>query len=168
MAHESFENPDVARLMNERFINIKVDRQERPDIDDIYQKVVQMTGQGGGWPLTVFMTPQGEPFFGGTYFPPQDHYGRPGFVRLIMGLSEAWTNRRDEIRGKIDQFLKSYRVLEERLRGGELPDGEDVPAEAARFFAENTDRVHGGLGGRAQVPESILLRPGPQDLPSYP
>ncbi len=152
MAHESFENPDVARLMNERFINIKVDRQERPDIDDIYQKVVQMTGQGGGWPLTVFMTPQGEPFFGGTYFPPQDHYGRPGFVRLIMGLSEAWTNRRDEIRGKIDQFLKGYRVLEERLRGGELPDGEDVPAEAARFFAENTDRVHGGLGCAPKFP----------------
>ena len=81
MAHESFENPDIARLMNERFINIKVDRQERPDLDDIYQKVVQMTGQGGGWPLTVFVTPQGEPFFGGTYFPPEERYGRPGLRR---------------------------------------------------------------------------------------
>ena len=78
MAHESFENPAIARLMNERFINIKVDRQERPDLDDIYQKVVQMKGQAGGWPLTVFMTPQREPFFGGTYFPPEERYGRPG------------------------------------------------------------------------------------------
>ena len=81
MAHESFENPDIARLMNEHFINIKVDRQERPDLDDIYQKVVQMMGQGGGWPLTVFVTPQGEPFFGGTYFPPEERYGRPGLRR---------------------------------------------------------------------------------------
>jgi uncharacterized protein YyaL (SSP411 family) len=75
MANESFENPDVARIMNERFVNIKVDRQERPDIDDVYQKVTQMMGQGGGWPLTVFMTPRGEPFFGGTYFPVRDGPG---------------------------------------------------------------------------------------------
>ena len=89
MAHESFENPDIARLMNERFINIKVDRQERPDLDDIYQKVVQMTGQGGGWPLTVFVTPQGEPFFGGTYFPPEERYGRPGLRRSCWAVFVA-------------------------------------------------------------------------------
>jgi len=115
MAHESFENPDIARLINERFINVKVDRQERPGVDDIYQKVVQMMGQGGGWPLTVFMTPQGEPFFGGTYFPPQDRYGRPGFVRFLLGLSEAWKNNRNELRENVDQFLRGYHVLEERL-----------------------------------------------------
>ena len=86
MAHESFENLDIARLMNERFINIKVDRQERPDLDDIYQKVVQMTGQGGGWPLTVFVTPQGEPFFGGTYFLPEQRYGRPGLRRSCWAV----------------------------------------------------------------------------------
>ncbi|WP_019690260.1 thioredoxin domain-containing protein [Pseudomonas fluorescens] len=94
MAHESFENPETARLMNERFINIKVDRQERPDLDDIYQHVVQMMGQGGGWPLTVFLTAQREPFFGGTYFPPDDGYGRPGFSQLLLGLSDAWQNNR--------------------------------------------------------------------------
>ena len=152
MAHESFENPEVARLMNERFVNIKVDRQERPDVDDIYQKVVQMMRQGGGWPLTVFMTPAGEPFFGGTYFPPEDRYGRPGFVRLLRGLSETWTTKRDELRGNIDQFLKGYQVLDDRLLGGELPVGEDVPAEAARSFAENTDPRHGGLGGAPKFP----------------
>jgi len=152
MAHESFENPRVARLMNERFINVKVDRQERPDVDDIYQKVVQMMGQGGGWPLTVFMTPQGEPFFGGTYFPPEDRYGRPGFVRLVLGLGETWKHKRDELRGNIDQFMKGYQVLDERFLEGELPAGEDVPAEAARFFAENTDPRHGGLGGAPKFP----------------
>ena len=155
MAHESFENPDVARLMNERFINIKVDRQERPDVDDIYQKVVQMIGQGGGWPLTVFMTPQGEPFFGGTYFPPEDRYGRPGFVQLLLGLSEAWKHHRGELREDIERFLKGYRVLDERLLGGAVSKGEDVPAEAARSFAENTDRVHGGLGGAPKFPNPV-------------
>ncbi len=152
MAHESFENPDIAHLMNERFINIKVDRQERPDVDDVYQKVVQMMGQGGGWPLTVFMTPQGEPFFGGTYFPPEDRYGRPGFVQVLHGLSEAWKNNRSELRENVEQFLEGYQVLEERVLEGEIPKGADGPAEAARFFAENTDRVHGGLGGAPKFP----------------
>ena len=152
MAHESFENPYVARLMNEHFVNIKVDRQERPDIDDIYQKVVQMMRQGGGWPLTVFMTPAGEPFFGGTYFPPEDRYGRPGFVGLLLSLSETWKTKRNELRGNIDQFLKGYQLLDERLLGGELPVGEDIPAEAARFFADKTDPSHGGLGSAPKFP----------------
>ena len=146
MAHESFENPAIARLMNERFINIKVDRQERPDLDDIYQKVVQMKGQGGGWPLTVFVTPQGEPFFGGTYFPPDERYGRPGFSQVLLGLSEAWKERRPELLTQVEQVLKGYRVLEERLVGAEAVTGRDVPAEAARAFAANTDPVHGGFG----------------------
>jgi len=152
MAHESFENPEVARLMNERFVNIKVDRQERPDVDDIYQKVVQMMRQGGGWPLTVFMTPAGEPFFGGTYFPPEDRYGRPGFVRLLRGLSETWTNKRDDLRGNIDQFLRGYQALDDHLVAGELPVGVDVPAEAARSFAKSTDPRHGGLGRAPKFP----------------
>jgi uncharacterized protein YyaL (SSP411 family) len=151
MAHESFENPEIARLMNEWFINIKVDRQERPDVDDVYQKVVQVMGQGGGWPLTVLMTPQGEPFFGGTYFPPQDHYGRPGFQRVLVGLSEVWRNDRDALRDHVEQFLRGYQTLETHLLGGQGPVGKDVPA-AARFFAENTDPVHGGLGGAPKFP----------------
>ena len=152
MAHESFENPATARLMNEHLINIKVDRQERPDIDNVYQKVVQMMGQGGGWPLTVFMTPQGEPFFGGTYFPPQDHYGRPGFVRVLLGLSDAWKNRRQQLREQIEQFLHGYQLLEQRFAGGEVSPDVDVPAEAARSFAENTDPRHGGLSGAPKFP----------------
>ena len=152
MAHESFENPDVARLMNERFVNIKVDRQERPDVDEIYQKVVQMMRQSGGWPLTIFMTPAGEPFFGGTYFPPEDRHGRPGFAQLLLGLSETWTTRRDELRGDIEQFLRGYEALEGRLAAGGVTAADDVPLAAARLFAENTDPRHGGLGGAPKFP----------------
>ena len=97
MERESFENPDIARVMNERFVNIKVDREERPDLDQIYMNAVQaMTGHGG-WPMSVFLTPTLEPFFGGTYFPPADSRGMPGFPRLLLGVHRAWEERRDEI-----------------------------------------------------------------------
>jgi uncharacterized protein YyaL (SSP411 family) len=139
MAHESFENPEIAHLMNERFINIKVDRQERPDLDDIYQKVVQMQGQGGGWPLTVFITPQGNPFFGGTYFPPKDRYGRPGFLRILLELSDAWQNHRLELEKNIQQFLYGYQILEKQLLQAKLLTNDDeIPAKAAQLFFEKT------------------------------
>jgi len=108
MAHESFEDPQLARLMNERFVNIKVDRQERPDVDEVYQKVVQMMGQSGGWPLTVFLTPDREPFFAGTYFPPKDSYGRPGFTRLIVALSDAWNKQDPNLRLYVVQFWRGF------------------------------------------------------------
>ena len=90
MAHESFENDDVAKIMNENFINIKVDREERPDLDDIYQKVCQMSTGQGGWPLSVFLTPEQRPFYVGTYFPVLDSYGRPGFGSLCRQLAQSW------------------------------------------------------------------------------
>ena len=152
MAHESFENPQIARLMNERFINIKVDRQERPDLDDIYQKTVQMMGQGGGWPLTVFLTPQREPFFGGTYFPPQESYGRAGFPQLLRGLSDAWQNNRAALEQNVAQFLQGYRAIDTQMLEGDTPLEQDQPAAAARLFARNTDPVHGGLGNAPKFP----------------
>ncbi|MCU1748052.1 thioredoxin domain-containing protein [Pseudomonas sp. 6D_7.1_Bac1] len=152
MAHESFENPQIARLMNERFINIKVDRQERPDLDEIYQKVVQMMGQGGGWPLTVFLTAQREPFFGGTYFPPQEGYGRPGFTQLLLGLSDAWQNNRATLQLNVEQFLQGYRTIEASTLEGDTPLEQDQPTVAARLFARNTDPVHGGLGNAPKFP----------------
>src|SRR6516225_5499341 len=95
MERESFENPDIAAVMNEHFVNIKVDREERPDLDQIYMSAVQaMTGHGG-WPMSVFLTPDLEPFFGGTYFPPDDRYGRPSFKRLLLALADAWRERRE-------------------------------------------------------------------------
>ncbi len=152
MAHECFEDPIIARAMNDRFINIKVDRQERPDLDEVYQKVVQMMRQGGGWPLTVFLTPAGEPFFGGTYFPPDDRFGRPGFPRVLVALSEAWRDRREELRGTVDQFLEGYARLADRFSELDGPPGADLAAAAARSFAENTDPAYGGLGRAPKFP----------------
>src|SRR5690349_4205500 len=97
MEHESFENEDIARILNEHFVSIKVDREERPDLDQIYMASVQMLTGQGGWPMSVFLTPDLRPFFGGTYFPPEDKYGRRGFRSLLLLLAEAWQNRRDEI-----------------------------------------------------------------------
>jgi len=154
MAHESFENPRIAELMNERFISIKVDRQERPDIDDIYQKVPQMMGQGGGWPLTVFLTPQGEPFFGGTYFPPDDRYGRPGFARVLLSLSEAWAHRRQEVRDTVGQFQQGFHQIVQAHLSREGAEVEDMPAQTARALARNTDPVHGGLRGAPKFPNA--------------
>lgn len=152
MAHESFEDPRVARFLNERFVNIKVDRQERPDVDDVYQKVVQMMGQSGGWPLTVFLSPQGEPFFGGTYFPPRDGYGRPSFARVLENLSMAWRDRRSELKDNIAQFKQGYSILAEREVKAGLGSHDDAPTRAALVFAENTDPQHGGLGGAPKFP----------------
>ncbi|PYN22500.1 MAG: thioredoxin domain-containing protein, partial [Candidatus Rokuibacteriota bacterium] len=97
MERESFENPDTAAVMNRHFVNVKVDREERPDVDHIYMQAVQsMTGQGG-WPMTVFLAPDGTPFYGGTYFPPSDRHGLPGFPRLLQALAEAWATRRADV-----------------------------------------------------------------------
>ena len=98
MEHESFENDDIARVLNEHFVSIKVDREERPDLDQIYMMAVQRMNQGqGGWPMSVFLTPQLQPFYGGTYYPPDDRYGRPGFRRLLLLLADAWKERRADI-----------------------------------------------------------------------
>jgi uncharacterized protein YyaL (SSP411 family) len=155
MAHESFANPEIARLMNQYFINIKVDRQERPDLDELYQGALQMLGQGGGWPLTVFLTPQGEPFFAGTYFPPADGYGRPGFARVLRELGEAWQQQPAALRQQAGQFLQGYQTLEARLLAGQAPAQEDLPAVAARLFAAHSDPQYGGLGQAPKFPNPL-------------
>src|SRR5579875_2956918 len=117
MEHESFEDPEIAALMNEHFINIKVDREERPDLDQIYMTAVQaMTGHGG-WPMSVFLTPDLQPFFGGTYFPPADARGMAGFPRVLMSVHQAWQERRDEIRRSAAEMTEQLRVY------GALPKG---------------------------------------------
>jgi uncharacterized protein YyaL (SSP411 family) len=157
MAHESFEDPQTARLLNERFVNVKVDRQERPDVDEVYQKVVQMMGQSGGWPLTVFLTPQGEPFFGGTYFPPQDRYGRPGFRSLAASLSDAWTRQDKDLLSNVEAFKLGFGELDRQaFEGGAVQPG-DLPRMAARALADHTDRVHGGLNGAPKFPNPSCL-----------
>src|SRR5580693_5883238 len=101
MAHESFENPEIAALMNEHFISIKVDREERPDLDAIYMNALAASGEQGGWPLTMFLTPDGEPFWGGTYFPPEPRWGRPGFPQILHAVADTYHSKRDQIASNV-------------------------------------------------------------------
>src|SRR5206468_8843119 len=118
MEHESFENPETAAIMNKDFVNIKVDREERPDLDHIYMASVQMMTRHGGWPMSVFLTPDLEPFYGGTYFPPEDrHYSAeqvmPGFPRILQGIAEAWNNRRGEVSRSAGQLAGALAQMNE-------------------------------------------------------
>ncbi|NRD59719.1 thioredoxin domain-containing protein, partial [Corallococcus exiguus] len=163
MAHESFEHPDIARLMNEGFINIKVDREERPDLDQIYQGVVQLMGQGGGWPLTVFLTPDLRPFYGGTYFPPSDRYGRPGFPRLLTALRDAWENKADEIEEQARRFQEGLGELSTHGLDAAPAhlSAEDIVA-MGQSMLKRMDPVNGGFGGAPKFPNpmnvALLLR----------
>ena len=110
MERESFEDPAVAAYLNEHFVSIKVDREERPDLDQIYMTAVQLLTKQGGWPMSMFLTPSLKPFYGGTYFPPQDAYGRPSFRRLLESLAEAWKTRRAEVDGSADNITEHVRL----------------------------------------------------------
>ncbi len=156
MEHESFENEKIARLMNEHFINIKVDREERPDLDAIYMNFVQMTTGSGGWPMTVFLTADLVPFFGGTYFPPDDQHGRPGFARLLESLARVWTTRRAELEKDRDRIIQSLQQAAQL----DLPEGsvdETVPDQAYRNLLQRFDSRHGGFGGAPKFPNSMAL-----------
>ncbi|MEI8309955.1 MAG: thioredoxin domain-containing protein, partial [Verrucomicrobiota bacterium] len=109
MAHESFENPETAALMNRAFVNIKVDREERPDVDRVYMAFVQATSGGGGWPMSVWLTPEGNPFFGGTYFPPEDRYGRAGFPRIVEQIEKLWSEDRGQIESEAGRVIGELR-----------------------------------------------------------
>jgi hypothetical protein len=163
MAHESFEDATIAGLMNEWFINVKVDREERPDVDQIYQGVVQLMGQGGGWPLTVFLTPELLPFYGGTYFPPRDKYGRPGFPKVLEALHNAWVTKRDEVLRQSEEFreglgeLASYGL--DAVPAALKP--EDIVAMGEAML-RRVDGVNGGFGGAPKFPNpmnvALMLR----------
>jgi uncharacterized protein len=163
MAHESFEDAETARLMNAHFINVKVDREERPDLDQLYQGVVQLMGRGGGWPLTVFLTPGLEPFYGGTYFPPADRHGLPGFSKLLLTLAEAFRTRPEEVRAQAEQFTAGLRHLS---TWGLQASPEDVTKEDVRTAgveqARELDAELGGFGLAPKFPSpmnvALLLR----------
>jgi uncharacterized protein YyaL (SSP411 family) len=162
MAHESFEDPDTAALMNRLFVNIKVDREERPDIDKIYQTAHQLLAQRtGGWPLTVFLTPDDcKPFFAGTYFPKERRHGLPAFSELLQGVERAYREQREAIRQQNDSLMQALAELEPK-GGGEIPDA--APLEGARRqLAGSFDREHGGFGKAPKFPHptnmELLLR----------
>lgn len=164
MAHESFEDPEIARVMNEKFINIKVDREERPDIDAIYQKVVQLMQQGGGWPLTVFLLPDQRPFYGGTYFPATPMYGRPSFPQLLHALWDLWTTRRGDLEAQAEQFVAGMREIEAAAEesSAALPAdaalaGRAALAGSARRLLARVDTQWGGFGRQPKFPNETAL-----------
>jgi uncharacterized protein YyaL (SSP411 family) len=154
MEHESFENPDIARLMNESFVNIKVDREERPDVDAIYMQAVQsMTGHGG-WPMTVFLTPAGVPFYGGTYFPPADRHGLPGFPRVLQAMAEVYREQPDKVEEAGRQLMTQLRQGEQLRAGADLL-GPRVLDDAFRGLRADFDARHGGLGRAPKFPQPM-------------
>ncbi len=158
MEHESFEDEATAKMMNENFVNIKVDREERTDLDEIYMKAVQMMTGHGGWPMTVFLTPELKPFFGGTYFPPQDRHGLPGFKKLLMGLTEAWNSQREDILKSSEELTSHMRLMDEIAKPEVEPElnlnhielGTD---KLLKIF----DHLWGGFGNAPKFPHSFSL-----------
>jgi uncharacterized protein len=156
MEHESFENEDIARLMNENFVNIKVDREERPDLDQIYMNAVQMMTGQGGWPMTMFLTPEGVPFYGGTYFPPDDRYNMPGFPRILASVAEAFRSQPDQVASTAIAMLGELRRVGLAEQSRELLT-KDFLDSAFRRISANYDRTNGGFGGAPKFPPAMNL-----------
>jgi uncharacterized protein YyaL (SSP411 family) len=158
MAHESFENDQTAALMNAHFVNVKVDREERPDLDSIYMQAVQaMTGQGG-WPMTVFLTPGGEPFYGGTYFPPEDRHGMPSFRRILLSVADAWETKRDEVERSAKAVREMYEAGSRKTEAG---NGAVLPPStldrATKDLYARFEPMMGGFGGAPKFPHTMAL-----------
>jgi hypothetical protein len=156
MEHESFEDDETAALMNERFVSVKVDREERPDVDSLYMDaVVALTGQGG-WPMTVFLTPDGEPFLGGTYYPPEPRHGLPSFQQVLTAVSDAYRDRRGDVSRQASAIVDAVRQSAE-LRPSTDPLSESMLGEATRALERQFDREWGGWGGAPKFPPASTL-----------
>ncbi|HZZ78784.1 MAG TPA: DUF255 domain-containing protein, partial [Gemmataceae bacterium] len=157
MEHESFEDPEVGRILGEHFVSIKVDREERPDLDQIYMTAVQLLTQRGGWPMTVFLTPDLQPFYGGTYFPPTDRYGMPSFKKLITALADAWQNRRAEIAANAVQITTGIQeAMQIAVPTGLLTD--ELLRRAGSLLERAFDSHFGGFGQAPKFPHPMELR----------
>jgi uncharacterized protein YyaL (SSP411 family) len=166
MERESFADPDVASIMNRFFVCVKVDREERPDVDDLYMRAVQLLTGRGGWPMTVFLTPDRQPFHGGTYFPPTDRHGLPAFPRVLEAVARAYRERRSEVLRSAAQLARGIVELDvSAVTSGNLDVG--LPRRSAAALAEHVDDVYGGLGGAPKFPNApafrLLLRRGHLD-----
>src|ERR1700722_12214351 len=186
MAHESFEDTETASQMNSGFVAVKVDREERPDVDAVYMEAVQAMSGRGGWPMTVFLTPDGRPFFAGTYFPDREVHGMPSFRRILAAISQAWASRREEIESQADELSESVRrraSLDDHLVSvstvspvglGPSGQGDGVASIDWRLVSENLidqavaeisarhDARNGGVGGAPKFPQTSLLELGPR------
>jgi uncharacterized protein YyaL (SSP411 family) len=156
MAHESFEDVETARLMNERFVNIKVDREERPDIDGIYMQAVQAMIGHGGWPMTVFLTPEGVPFYAGTYFPRDERHGMPSFKRVLTAVADAYVNRRTDVERTTEQLREFFAATAHPTRSTGTLDSR-LLERAYRGLALGFDAVHGGFGTAPKFPQAMSL-----------
>ncbi|MFI1222595.1 MULTISPECIES: thioredoxin domain-containing protein [unclassified Streptomyces] len=156
MAHESFEDETVAAYLNEHFVPVKVDREERPDVDAVYMEAVQAATGHGGWPMTVFLTPDAEPFYFGTYFPPEPRHGSPSFQQVLEGVTAAWTGRREEVSEVAERIVAD---LEGRslVHGGDGVPGEQEIAQALLGLTREYDEQHGGFGGAPKFPPSMAI-----------
>ncbi|MGJ3238422.1 MAG: thioredoxin domain-containing protein [Anaerolineae bacterium] len=158
MAHESFEHEPTAKIMNEWFVNIKVDREERPDVDDIYMQAVQAMNNGqGGWPMTVFMMPDGKPFFGGTYFPLEARHGMPSFRQVLQAVYDAYVNRREELDTQASDLTKSLDRSALRLPQDDSGLGLSLLDSATQKLLQNVDNQHGGFGRAPKFPNPMNL-----------
>jgi uncharacterized protein YyaL (SSP411 family) len=164
MERESFENEDTAKLMNSLFVSVKVDREERPDLDALYMDAVQALTGSGGWPMTVFLTPDGAPFYAGTYFPPEDRYGMPGFPTVLRRLAYYYSSHRDEVEQQAEAFRDFYRERDQsrlRLPDGVLPSQVSISVEelsqATAHLLDRADTTNGGFGGAPKFPHPMSL-----------
>ena len=168
MAHESFENPAVAAVLNQDFVPIKVDREERPDLDRVYMAYVQQTTGHGGWPMSVWLTPEGKPFFGGTYFPPDDRQGRAGFVTVLRAITRHWAEQRAKILKGADEVV--VRLQQASLGGGQgeglaeltpvtplFEVAEQAFEQGYHYFKEAHDGLWGGFGGAPKFPRASVI-----------
>ncbi|MFG2886078.1 thioredoxin domain-containing protein [Streptomyces sp. NPDC048297] len=156
MAHESFEDQVTADYLNEHFISVKVDREERPDVDAVYMEAVQAATGQGGWPMTVFLTPEAEPFYFGTYFPPEPRHGMPSFRQVLEGVRQAWEERREEVGEVAGKIVRDLAQREIGHQGGEAP-GEQELAQALLGLTREYDPQRGGFGGAPKFPPSMVL-----------
>jgi len=153
MERESFEDEKIGKFLNEHFVSIKVDREERPDVDKIYMTFVQSTTGGGGWPMSVFLTPDLKPFFGGTYFPPEPRHGRPSFLQLLQQIAGLWAERKTEIVASADELHTRLEQLTTRDVKENLPLTPATLKRAATIFQESYDAINGGFGGAPKFPQ---------------
>jgi len=152
MAHESFEDAETAAVMNDLFVNIKVDREERPDVDAIYMNALHQLGEQGGWPLTMFLTPDGEPFWGGTYFPPENRYGRPAFVSVLNTIARVYRDEHDKVRNNADAI--TARLKPQHVEGADAELNDVTLSTLARRFLQAVDPTEGGLRGAPKFPQT--------------
>src|SRR5262245_51866282 len=159
MEHESFEDAAIAGVLNEQFVSIKVDREGRPDVDRVYMTFVQATTGSGGWPMSVWLTPDLKPFYGGTYFPPSSRWGRPGFVDILNEIARVWRDEPLKVQQSAEALTAQLRNVEHTSPGSGIP-GADALERAVRQFRQTFDRRHGGFGDAPKFPrpsELLLL-----------